>query len=210
MRRMTWKELFSNRRELIISVITIIVALFTVSSYTQFLAAVEQRVGMIFIDPIHNVVGPYDLTWPIFIVLYGALVGALIITLKTPLLFFRIVRAYTILIAIRLVAMWLLPLDPPLTMITLADPFVELFASNGGAPLTRDLFFSGHTSIMVMIGLMLPQRWMRILYLTLAAFIGVAVTLQHVHYSVDVVVAPLAAITAVYLVDGFGSKLRST
>ena len=51
--------------------------------------------------------------------------------------------------------MWATPLDPPPGMIVLEDPLVQLF---GGAsrPLTRDLFFSGHTSTMFLLFLAVP------------------------------------------------------
>jgi len=97
--------------------------------------------------------------------------------------------------------MWSLPLDPPPTnppptMITLADPFVETFTP-GSAALTRDLFFSGHTSILVMMALIVRTRRLRIVFGALATVMAVAVTLQHVHYTVDVLVAPMAAWLAV-------------
>ena len=195
-----WKELFSNKREVMMSIITLAVAALAITSYTSFLRQVEQRVGMAFTDPIHRLFQPIDLSWPIFIILYGALVGAIVITMSKPHLILRMIRAYTILIAIRILCMWLLPLDPPATMIVLADPFAEVFAANGGVPLTRDLFFSGHTSLMCMVGLMMPTKTTRYIFLTLSVLIGVAVIAQHVHYTIDVVVAPLAALTAVVLV----------
>jgi len=198
----SWKELLNDKRELTVAIITVVIAVFSVASYTNFLRGVEGRIGVVFTDPIHQLIGPFDLSWPIFIILYGALLGAIAITFRSPLLIFRMIRAYTILIALRMLLMWMLPLDPPTTMITLADPFVEVFTSGSGAPLTRDLFFSGHTSLLFMVGLLMPTKTTRTIYLSLAAVIGAAVILQHVHYSVDVAVAPLAAITAVALVGG--------
>jgi len=137
------------------------------------------------------------MTWPIFILLYGALVMAIVTMCRTPVILFKAVRAYTMLIGIRIICMWLLPLDPPATMIALQDPLVQLLTTGNTAPLTRDLFFSGHTSILCLVGFVLPQRTLKIIFFLLAALVGVAVILQHVHYSVDVVIAPLAAWAAV-------------
>jgi membrane-associated phospholipid phosphatase len=95
--------------------------------------------------------------------------------------------------------MWLLPLDPPATMIALHDPFVQFFASETARPLTRDLFFSGHTSILCLMGFLMPDRMRRSAFFVMAAAVGAAVILQHVHYAVDVAVAPLAAWAAVSL-----------
>jgi hypothetical protein len=199
---MGWKELIRDKRERLVALFTIAIAVFSIGSYLSFLADIEKRPGVVFVDPIHVIVGPMDLTWPIFLVLYGVLITTLIVSGRRPLLFFRILRAYTILIALRILAMWLLPLDPPAMMIALSDPFVEMFMPNVGEPLSRDLFFSGHTSLLCMLAWMMPTRWLRTTFLFMAAFIGLAVVFQHVHYTVDVVIAPLAAFAAVVMSGG--------
>ncbi len=169
----------------------------TLVSFTRFLVEVEDRRGVLFADPIHALLGPFNLTWPIFVVLYGALLIAVVTMGRMPMVLFKALRAYTLLVALRLICMWLLPLDPPGGMIVLHDPFVELFTTGSAHPLTRDLFFSGHTSILCMVAFVIPQRNLKLLFSALALFVGVAVVLQHVHYTIDVVVAPLAAWAAV-------------
>ncbi|MBU3745657.1 MAG: hypothetical protein FGM61_14135, partial [Sediminibacterium sp.] len=52
--------------------------------------------------------------------------------------------------------------------------------------ITRDLFFSGHTATMIMIGLLLPRKWEKILAFTAAVLVGFFVLMQHIHYSIDV------------------------
>ena len=184
---------------MILVAVTFATLFITLFSYTRFLNHVEQREGLVFLDPIHAVLGPIDLTWPIFIMLYGALIVAIVAMARTPVILFRAIRAYTMLIGIRIICMWLLPLDPPSTMIALGDPLVQMFTSGTSVPPTRDLFFSGHTSILCVIGFVLPQRNWKIVFFSLATLVGIAVILQHVHYSIDVVVAPLAAWAAASL-----------
>jgi len=193
----TWKQFLQDKRSITLVVITLATLFITLFSYMRFLSAVEIRTGVRFVDPMHSVIGPIDMTWPIFILLYGALVMAIVTMCRTPVILFKAVRAYTMLIGIRIICMWLLPLDPPATMIALQDPLVQLLTTGNTAPLTRDLFFSGHTSILCLVGFVLPQRTLKIIFFLLAALVGVAVILQHVHYSVDVVIAPLAAWAAV-------------
>jgi membrane-associated phospholipid phosphatase len=84
--------------------------------------------------------------------------------------------------------MYLMPLDPPSTMITLHDPFVELYGS--GLVLTRDLFFSGHTATLFLIALALPTARQRAFGLAVTTLVGVGVLFQHAHYSADVLAAP--------------------
>lgn len=193
MKQPSWREFLQDRRQLVLVGLTFVTLFITLFSYTRFLNQVEARAGVSFVDPLHTVIGPVDMTVSIFVVLYGALIVAIASMMRTPTIFFKAIRGYTMLIGIRIVCMWLLPLDPPTTMIALSDPLVQLFTTGTSTPLTRDLFFSGHTSILCLVGFVLPHRTLKIVFFILAAFVGVAVILQHVHYSIDVVVAPLAA-----------------
>jgi len=202
----TWKQVLGDRRELLVSLITVVALVLTLASYASFLTGIEMRQGFAFPDPIHQLMGPIDLTWPIFLILYGALVAAIGLLLGQPLILFRAMRAYTILVAIRMLCMWMLPLDPPATMIALSDPIVDLVTSDGASTLTRDLFFSGHTATFFLVGAVVPNKTFRRVYYGLGTVIAVMVLLQHVHYTVDVLVAPMAAFTAAYLVGGFARR----
>jgi membrane-associated phospholipid phosphatase len=87
--------------------------------------------------------------------------------------------------------MYSIPLDPPPEMISLKDPFVELFGT--GNTLDRDLFFSGHTSTMFMLFLLAYKPIYKKLFLTGIILVGASVILQHAHYTIDVLVAPFVA-----------------
>ncbi len=202
----TWKDLLGNRREVIVTVITLVVLVATLTSYASFLKGIELRPGLAFRDPLHTLIGPVDLTWPIFLILYGALIGAIGLLVRQPIVLFRAIRAYTILVALRMLCMWMLPLDPPSTMIALSDPIVQLFTTEGASTLTRDLFFSGHTATLVLIGAVVPNKTFRRVYYGLAVVIAVMVLAQHVHYTIDVLVAPMAAFFAAYLVGGYSIR----
>lgn len=81
----------------------------------------------------------------------------------------------------------------------LADPVAEFFGAGSAQPLTKDLFFSGHTATLCLFAIMFEDRPFKLFFGTMAVVVGVAVLMQHVHYSIDVVVAPLAAIAAARL-----------
>jgi membrane-associated phospholipid phosphatase len=99
----------------------------------------------------------------------------------------------------RMIAMYLLPLDPPPAMIPLQDPMVEFFGT--GKLLTRDLFFSGHTSTLFLLFLVTPRGILKSLFLGCTILVAVAVLVQHVHYTIDVFAAPFFAYAAVKLAD---------
>nr|WP_262898458.1 sphingomyelin synthase family protein [Hymenobacter negativus] len=66
-------------------------------------------------------------------------------------------------------------------------------------PIVRDLFFSGHTATMVLLLLVgRGKMWRWILGLMTVA-VGVLVLVQRVHYSYDVLAAPLFAWLAYWL-----------
>ncbi len=53
-----------------------------------------------------------------------------------------------------------------------------------------DLFFSGHTGIPFLVGLLFwEQPILRVLFITISLFFGVVVLLGHLHYSIDVLSA---------------------
>lgn len=196
---MTWREHLSERNAVVVLCVTLLVFGITLFSYSRFIAVIEQRQGVVFFDPVLHAIPPVDLTIPIFLVLYGAVIGGFVVLWRDPANLLRAMRAYTILVGIRVACMALLPLDPPAGMIALADPVVTFFTGSASA-LSRDLFFSGHTSLLCLLALMMPSRKLRIAFAVLAVFVGIAVVVQHVHYTIDVVVAPLAAWMAYSLV----------
>ena len=55
------------------------------------------------------------------------------------------------------------------------------------------LFFSGHTSLPFLLFLVARDRGFRIAFLLLTLATGTCVIVQHVHYTIDVVVAPFVA-----------------
>ncbi|MEB0249607.1 phosphatase PAP2-related protein, partial [Mucilaginibacter sp. 5B2] len=61
----------------------------------------------------------------------------------------------------------------------------------GNTVITRDLFFSGHTSTMVLIFLCLEKRNDKILGFICIVAVMVLLLVQHIHYTIDVVAAPI-------------------
>lgn len=156
--------------------------------YSKFLVFIEGREGISFIDPILVYVKPIDLSWISFGFIYGGILLAFLVLLKHPEKLIALIQSYGILILLRMLAMYSLPLDPPPTLIPLHDPLVEYFGT--GTLLTRDLFFSGHTSLAFLLYLAIPKGKLKYLFLFSAIVIAGAILMQHVHYFVDVLVAP--------------------
>ncbi len=90
-------------------------------------------------------------------------------------------------VAVRILSMFLLPLEPPEKMILLKDPFVEFFGS--GQTLTKDLFFSGHTATLLILFLVTEKKIIKIIFFVSTIVVAICVLIQHVHYTIDVFAA---------------------
>jgi membrane-associated phospholipid phosphatase len=57
--------------------------------------------------------------------------------------------------------------------------------------MTKDLFFSGHTTTMVLIFLCLKKRTDKTIALMAAFAVAYLLLVQHIHYTIDVLAAPV-------------------
>lgn len=201
---MSWKEFIKGKRNRVELVVTLILLAIILTSFTSFLNFVQSRNGVVLPDPILSLFNPVDLTWFIFAFIYISLIIAVVSLVKDPKLLVFSLQVYTLMIIVRIVAMYLLPLNPPANMIILKDPFVEFFST--GQPLTKDLFFSGHTATLFILFLVSEKKILKTLFLISTIVIAISVLLQHVHYTIDVFGAFFFTYTCYKLLLNFRSK----
>ncbi|MFA7287888.1 MAG: phosphatase PAP2-related protein [Melioribacteraceae bacterium] len=185
-----WRRFLSDRNLAFIFAVTIVVLGFVLYWITKFLIFNEAREGFAFRDPILSLFAPMDVTWVSFALIYSGLIVALFSLTFYPERFMLALQAYSLMLLIRLITMYLLPLNPPEGIIPLKDPFVEFF---GGKTFLKDLFFSGHTSTMFVFFLTAQKKGLKVVFLAATFLIAICVLIQHVHYTIDVVVAPFIA-----------------
>ncbi len=186
-----WSAAWSDRdfrRRALGSAVGLVLVL---TALAHFLSWVERRPGVVLPDPLLNLLTPHDLTWLTFALIYAALIATVARLADQPRMLVLGLQAYALMALLRMAAMSLAPLEAPPQMIPLLDPLVEAVSS--GTVLTKDLFFSGHTSTMFLFFLLARGRWARTVFLAGTLAVAVCVLEQHVHYSVDVLVAPLFA-----------------
>lgn len=184
---MNWKEFISSKQNRVELITTLLLLSLVLLSLTRFLLFVESRNGFSFDDPILQLFNPVDLTWLTFLLIYGSLITAIIYLFTKPEKLLLAIQLYTLMVFVRIIAMWLLPLNPPEKMILLVDPFVEFFGT--GKTLTKDLFFSGHTATLFILFLSADNKYLKLFFLIGTIGVAVSVLLQHVHYSIDVFAA---------------------
>jgi hypothetical protein len=185
-----WKEASEEKNFRYCFFVSLLLLVFTMIIFSKFSQFIEMREGVQFVDPLLTRISAYDLTWLIFSLIYGAIISAIIILLYNPKRLVLLFFAYTIMVLIRIVMMYLLPLNTPQGMIFLQDPFVSLFVT--GKTLTRDLFFSGHTATMFLLFLTTPKKFKKI-FLLATMMVAASVLFQKVHYTIDVVTAPFVS-----------------
>jgi len=204
---MTWKSFFQNSKKRTEFIITLIVLVALMLTFSQFLVFIEKRNGVVLNDPILNLFNPVDLTWWIFSLIYLSLVLFLINIIKNPNKLMIALQAYGLMVAFRVIAMYLTPFSAPEKLILLNDPFVQLFGE--GDILTKDLFFSGHTGTLFLLFLMAENKKIKVIFLLATIIVGSAVLFQHVHYSIDVFVAPFVAYASYRIIKNLHIKFSN-
>jgi hypothetical protein len=203
-----WREAWKSRALRVELVATPICLVLVLRELSIFLVWVENRPGARLSDALLEAIPARNGSWVIFALIYLALGLGLAVLAFHPRALVAGVQAYVLMMVSRICVMYFTPLDPPADMIPLRDPIIEFGGS--GHPLTRDLFFSGHTSTLVLLFLAVPDRRFKPVLLACALVVAIGVLVQHAHYTVDVLVAPLfafashRAVQAVH--DAFGRQ----
>lgn len=89
----------------------------------------------------------------------------------------------------RIITIYLVPLDPPPGLIVLKDPLTSITYGGLYLFISKDLFFSGHTANLFMFYLRLQKKRDKQFALFATIAVGSLLLVQHVHYTVDVIVA---------------------
>lgn len=179
-----WKNAFSEKR-FGYSLIFILLCFFTQMSFISlFQTLIEMRPGVQFIDPLTANWGVYSLHWVIFLPLYLSHLLAILWAVHKPSRFIRLLLGYFFVYFFRIFSMWLIPLEAPIGLIPLQDPFLIWFGN--GVIINKDLFYSGHTATMFMIFLMTQHKWAKWIIGISLVIVVVGILFQRVHYSVDV------------------------
>jgi hypothetical protein len=149
-----------------------------------FFQTIEKRSGIVLNDPLLKWLHPHNVSLIIFIVLWALSLLAVYRAARTPLIFLTFMWGWVLLSLFRMLTITLVPLDPPPGLIGLVDPISNFFY--GEKFVTRDLFFSGHTSTVFLLYFCLPGRLDKKIALTATVIVAVLLLVQHVHYTMDI------------------------
>lgn len=203
-----WKTAFLSehfRNRFIISISLLIMIL---TGFASLLAYIETRQGHTFYDPILNFIKPRDVSDFIFFVTYSAAVVGLIYAATSPYKFLHLIQMYSSLTLLRVVTLFFIPLEPPMAIIPLKDGFLDNTFYAGSEHL-KDLFFSGHAATLFLFYFFTANKVLKYTFLVAAIAVSAGVMVQHVHYSYDVIAAPIFAYIAYRVITKFSKHYQS-
>lgn len=196
-----WKKAWANsnyRYQLLFSVAMLILV---GAHQFHFLPLWQMRQGLLLNDVVLGLFQPRDFSSLIFLLEYSTVLLVFVFTLPHPDMMVKGLQMFAICTFVRTITIYLVPLEPPITMVFLKDPMAEFFLHGDGVKVTKDLFISGHTIALVTLALMVRNKYIKVYACASALIVAVLIMWQHVHYSIDVVGAALVAIVTYKMVN---------
>lgn len=197
-----WKVAW-NIRSFRVHLISAFVTLLIIANLVPiFFNHIQSISGYSINDLILNELEPRNLSLYIFLLIYSAIFLSSLHIIVSPFLLLKFFQGYTLLLIVRVFCIYLVPLEPEKSMILLEDPFVGRFFYDGNV-ITKDLFFSGHVSTMSLFVFIIPFRPLKYFLIILTVLVAILILIQHVHYTIDVLAAPIFAWLCFWITDLF-------
>ena len=162
-----------------------------IGCFPLFFHYIEMRPGYLLNDWILIKIPAYNISALLFTIIWIMVLMALVTGFRNPKFMLTLLIAYCLLCLCRYISISFVPLDTPLGLIPLVDPFTNVVYGNRF--ITKDLFFSGHTSTLFLIFFCLENKKSRNFALLAAMITAILLLIQHVHYTIDIIAAPFFA-----------------
>ena len=186
----SWSPAIKNaafRTKLIIGLFLVITILLLLRFFFQY---IERRSGYVLNDFILEAIQSRDVSIPVFAFIWSMVLLFFIRSITNPQLFLLYVYGFLFLTLSRIITLSLVPLNAPEHLIPLTDPLSNYFYGTKNY-ITKDLFFSGHTATVCLFFFCFQRKIDKLMALLCTIAVGFLVLIQHVHYTIDVVAAPL-------------------
>jgi hypothetical protein len=187
--RNNWKQTWNSslqRAQLLIGTVLMLIITFMLP---PFFNLIQKRNGPVLNDWVLAAIPPHNVSVAIFAVIWGMGFYSLYRAMEKPTIYITYLWTFIFITILRVLAISLIPLNPPPGLIVLTDPLTAVFY--GRSTITKDLFFSGHTSILFLLILCLEKKSDKILATIATIIVACLLLVQHVHYTIDVIAAPI-------------------
>lgn len=191
-----WTKAFASRNFRNQFFITLMVFVLVGMHDFHYLRLWQLRPGYHIDDILLDHLRPHNFSLPIFLVEYSAILLVVVFLLPRPQKFMYGLQMASVITLARTMCIYFIALEPPRDMILLQDPFASFFLHTKDIVVTKDLFFSGHISMLALVGLMATNRYIKIWAFMATVAVAFMLLCQHVHYSLDVLCAPVVAFVA--------------
>jgi hypothetical protein len=183
--RLAWKEQKFKQ----LTLIGIVFFIITLLALPFFFNYIQQREGSQINDFLLNQITPRNVSNWVFSIIWSMAVLTLIRCIQQPSVFLMFLWGFILLSFSRMISIIAVPLNPPNNLLELIDPISNTFY--GSKFVTKDLFYSGHTATQFLMFLCLKNKWDKLATLISTFLIGALVLVQHIHYTIDVLAAPI-------------------
>jgi hypothetical protein len=184
------------RWQLILAIAVFAIFPWKADDYFQW---IQQRDGIVMKDVILANIPAKNVSTPIFAIIYLSVIYLIVRIIRQPKQFLWFAWAFNLETIMRFASIYWVALNPPEGLVDLHDPIAELFIYGENLAITKDLFFSGHTATMVFVCYFLPLAKERKIAIALTSVLVILLIVQHVHYSLDILAAPIATWVAIQL-----------
>jgi PAP2 superfamily C-terminal len=172
-----------------------------------FFIAIENRNGRVISDFVLEWIPARNFSGTVFFLIWSSCLLLVFRIYRDPMILLVTLWSYNGVTLLRMACIGLISLNPPVGLIPLADPITNQFY--GAHYITHDLFFSGHTTTVFLVFLCLKRKWDRIYALTASIVLGLLLLAQHVHYTIDVLAAPVFTFAAYRIALLFTKKEKT-
>ncbi len=159
--------------------------------FPSFFNYIQDRDGRKLPDGLLDLIVPTDFSVAVFSLIWACAILIFYRNFPRPVLLLRSIWTYNIMTIARMACINFISLEPPAGLIPLRDPITNEFY--GQRYITHDLFFSGHTATLFVIFFCLEKKADRFFTGISACLLGILLLIQHVHYTIDVLAAPVFA-----------------
>ena len=159
-------------------------------------------------DVVLHALQPINFSIPIFTIIYLTILHTFLTNLRYPEKLLLGLSVYLAVSLLRMLAMYLVTFEPPQDMILLVDPVTSRFYPDTG--FAKDLFFSGHVSTLTLMVLLEKNRVIKWIKIGASAVVGSLLAWQHVHYTLDLVVAPFVTLGVYHIFNSWLKPADST
>jgi PAP2 superfamily C-terminal len=153
--------------------------------------------GVVMNDWVLRMIPPENVSNPIVFFEASVIILFAVRCITNPAMVITFLMAYILVLITRDITIGITQLRPPLGLIVLKDPLAGVIYRS--KLINRDLFYSGHVSLLFMLYLCSTRKADRYYILFAVISVSILLLIQHIHYTVDIACAPFFAFGCYWL-----------